>query len=614
MAKNKKKSSKQSGGLFSRLFGDRNKATSFLEEEQMQSPGRVVFNNFIHNPLGMTGLVIFLCIFIFVMVGPYFMPIDLSYQDNTQANVPPTMSMMTPPDNMEGKLVDITPGTTFAIGVTDAGKVYVWGYTKITDKIDLANIPEEVQEANIVQIAAGYDHVAALDDKGKIYVWGNDRLGQAILPTELQTAMISRKNLNFVQLEAGYQFTVAVTEDGQVYTWGNQNMCDVKVKKDIKGHVEKVALTNYNYIALLDDGTVSYGGFQKNPISAIPESLGNNIVDIAATGNTCAAVDENGKITVWGNISKGEDQIPEMDGKPVELYGGLNHYTALLENGEVVSWGDDTHGQATVPASVHDADVETVFAGFYQNYAITTEGKLETWGLKGYLCGTDNFGRDILTRIVNGGRVTMTVGAVSVIISLVIGVIMGGLAGYFGGWVDMLVMRAAEIIGGLPFLPFALILSAIIGTAISVEQRMYLIMVVLGVLSWPGTCRLVRAQILSQREQEFVTAAKAMGVREGAIVFRHILPNVLSLILVTATLDFATCMLTESSLSYLGFGISPPTPTWGNMLTGANNSVVIQQYWWRWVFPAAVFAICTICINLVGDALRDAFDPKSAER
>ena len=465
-----------------------------------------------------------------------------------------------------------------------------------------------------MQIAAGYDHVAALDDKGKIYVWGNDRLGQAILPTELQTAMISRKNLNFVQLEAGYQFTVAVTEDGQVYTWGNQNMCDVKVKKDIKGHVEKVALTNYNYIALLDDGTVSYGGFQKNPISAIPESLGNNIVDIAATGNTCAAVDENGKITVWGNISKGEDQIPEMDSKPVELYGGLNHYTALLENGEVVSWGDDTHGQATVPASVHDADVETVFAGFYQNYAITTEGKLETWGLKGYLCGTDNFGRDILTRIVNGGRVTMTVGAVSVIISLVIGVIMGGLAGYFGGWVDMLVMRAAEIIGGLPFLPFALILSAIIGTAISVEQRMYLIMVVLGVLSWPGTCRLVRAQILSQREQEFVTAAKAMGVREGAIVFRHILPNVLSLILVTATLDFATCMLTESSLSYLGFGISPPTPTWGNMLTGANNSVVIQQYWWRWVFPAAVFAICTICINLVGDALRDAFDPKSAER
>ena len=608
MAKNKNKSS---GGFLSRLFGNRNKTFS-LEEEQVQSPGRLVLKNFLHNPLGMTGLIVFLIIFLIVMIGPHFLPLDLSYQDNTQTNVPPTMSMMTPPKNMEGELVDIAPGTTYAVGVTDQGKVYTWGYTKITDKIDLVNIPDEVKEANIVNIAAGYDHIAVLDDEGQIYIWGNDRLGQAILPTELQTAMVSHRDLGFVQLEAGYQFTVAVTEDGQVYTWGNQNMCDVKVKSDIKGRVKKVALTTYNYIALLDDGTVSYGGFQTNPISNVPEL--SNIVDIAATANTCAAVDADGNITIWGSPSHGEDQVPEMSAKPVELYGGLNHYTALLENGEVISWGDNTHGQAEVPDAVVQKDIETVFAGFYQNYAFTTDGEIETWGLKGYLCGTDDFGRDIFTRIVNGGRVTMTVGAVSVIISLFIGILMGGIAGYFGGWVDMLVMRISEIIGGLPFLPFALILSAIIGTSISIEQRMYLIMVVLGVLSWPPTCRLIRAQILSQREQEFVTAAKAMGVREVAIIFRHILPNILSLILVTATLDFATCMLTESSLSYLGFGISPPTPTWGNMLTGANNSVVIQQYWWRWIFPAAVFGICTICINLVGDALRDAFDPKSAER
>lgn len=608
MASEKKKSS---GGFLSRLFGNRNKVYG-LQEEQVQSPGRLVLNNFLHNPLGMAGLIVFLIIFAIVMIGPRYFKLDLSYQDNTQTNVPPTMSMMSPPKNMEGKLIDIAPGTTYAVGVTDQGKVYTWGHTKITDKIDLADIPEEVLEANIVHIAAGYDHIAAVDDNGKIYVWGNDRLGQNILPTELQTAIMSKKNLGFTQLEAGYQFTVAVTEDGQVYTWGNQNMCDVKVKKEIKGHVVKVALTTYNYIALLDDGTVAYGGFQTNAISNVPEL--SNIVDIAATGNTCAAVDADGKITIWGSPVSTENLVPEMEAKPVELYGGLNHYTALLENGEVISWGDNIHGQAEVPASVHDKDIETVFAGFYQNYAFTTDGDIETWGLHGYLCGTDNFGRDILTRIINGGRVTMTVGAISVVISLIIGIMMGGIAGYFGGWVDMLVMRVSEIVGGLPFLPFALILSAIIGTSISVEQRMYLIMVVLGVLSWPGTCRLIRAQILSQREQEFVTAAKAMGVREVSIIFRHILPNVLSLILVTATLDFATCMLTESSLSYLGFGISPPTPTWGNMLTGANNSVVIQQYWWRWVFPAAIFGICTICINLVGDALRDAFDPKSAER
>ena len=609
----KKENKKTSGGFFSRLFGNRSKERNFMEEEQIQSPGRLVVNNFLHNKLGMTGLIIFLAIFLFVMIAPRFFILDLSYQDNTQMNVPPTLDMMTPPEELDGHIADIAPGTTYAVGVSDTGKLYTWGYTRVTETIDLADIPEKVREADIVHIAAGYDHITAVDADGAVYVWGNDRLGQAMLPQEITTAMLSKKDLGIKQLEAGFQFSAVVTEDGNVYLWGNSNMCDIKVKKECKGHIEKVALTTYNYIALLDDGTVAYPGFNTNALSAIPEGL-ENIVDIAATSNTCAAVDADGNITVWGNISHGEDLIPEMDSKPVELYGGLNHYTALLENGEVISWGDNTHKQATIPSSVHDADIETVFAGFYQNYAITKDGELITWGLKGYTCGTDQYGRDILTRIVNGGRVTMTVGAVSVIISLIIGVVMGGVAGYFGGWVDMLVMRISEIVGGMPFLPFALILSAIIGTRISVEQRMYLIMVVLGILSWPGTCRLIRAQILSQREQEYVIAAQAMGVREGSIVFRHILPNVLSMILVTATLDFATCMLTESTLSYLGFGISPPTPTWGNMLTGANNSVVIQQYWWRWVFPASIFGICTICINLIGDALRDAFDPKSAER
>ena len=609
-----KKEKKNRSSLFTRLFGNRNKTLSFMEEEQLQSPGRTIVRNFLNNKLGMTGLIIFLIIFLFVMIGPRFLVLDLSYSDNTQTNVPPTMSMMKLPKELEGNVADITPGTTYGLGVSKDGKVYTWGYTRITDTIDLGNIPEEVLEARIVNIAAGYDHVVAADENGNIYVWGNNRLGQAQLPSDISNAMMMKKNLNFKQIEAGFQFSAALTEDGKVYLWGNSNMADIKTKKEYQGHIEKIALTTYSYIALLDDGSVVYPGFQQNSFAEIPENLSSGIVDIAATGNTCAAVDENGKITVWGSLEKGLGNVPEFDSKPVELYGGLYHYTALLENGEVVSWGDNTHKQATVPQSVHDKDIETVFAGYYQNYAITTGGETETWGLKGYVCGTDNLGRDILTRIVNGGKVTMTVGAISVVISLIIGIILGGVAGYFGGVVDMAVMRIAEVFGGLPFIPFAMILSAIIGTSMSVENRMYLIMVVLGVLSWPGTCRLIRAQILSQREQEYVTAAKAMGVKESSIVFRHILPNVLSLILVTATLDFATCMLTESTLSYLGFGIPLPTPTWGNMLTGANNSVVIQQYWWRWVFPALIFGICTICINLVGDALRDAVDPKANGR
>ena len=249
----------------------------------------------------------------------------------------------------------------------------------------------------------------------------------------------------------------------------------------------------------------------------------------------------------------------------------------------------------------------------YDPTAVSTEEILEGMSSSHWL-GTDALGRDILSRTIYGARTSVAFAFVAAFCTMALGLMLGILSGYFGGWVDNIIMRISEIVGGLPFLPFAMILSAIIGTRITPEQRMYLIMVVLGVLSWPGICHLIRAQIFSQREQEYVTAAKALGVREKSIIFHHIIPNVMSLILVNATLSFATCMLTESSLSYMGFGIAPPTPTWGNMLTGANNSIVIQQYWWRWVFPAAIFGICTICINLVGDALRDAVDPKSAER
>jgi len=609
-----KKEKRKRPGLFNRLFGNRNQQLDFMEEEQLQSPGRMMAQNFLHNRLGMTGLIVFCIIFLFVMIGPHFLVLDLSYQDNTQANVPPMMNMLDVPKGLKGNIRDITPGTTYAAGIDNNGDVHIWGYTKITSVLDLANIPDEVKAANLEMIAAGYDHMVALDDQGKLYVWGNTRLKQDQFPDEIKRAMRSGTDLNIVQLEASYQFSAAVTGDGNLYIWGNGNLADIDVKSFVQGHVKKVALTTYAYVVLLDDGSVVYSGLQTNSVSQIPESLSSGVVDIAATSNAVAAVKEDGSIVIWGNCDKGENKLPEFVSKPVELYGGRYHFTALMDDGEVVSWGDNTHGQATVPDSVNKEEIETVFAGFYQNYAITKSGEVKTWGLKGYICGTDDLGRDVLNRIVNGGRVTMTVGAISVIISLVIGIIAGGLSGYFGGWVDMVVMRVSEVVGGLPFIPFAMILSAILGTRVSVEQRMYLIMVVLGVLSWPGTCRLIRAQILSQREQEYVTAAKSIGVKEITIVFRHILPNVLSLILVSATLDFATCMLTESTLSYLGFGIPLPTPTWGNMLSGANDSIVIQQYWWRWVFPAAIFGICTICINLVGDALRDATDPKSAER
>lgn len=601
------------------VLGSDREIRDIMQEEQVQTPFRTMAKKFFAKHTVRIGLCGFILIFLFVLIGPSIWKLDLSEQDSTLVNLPPSNNMMSIPGAMKGKIADIAAGRTYGVGVDTDGHIYTWGYTKITEKIDIAKIPDEVQNADIVMFAGGDDHVVAMDNNGQLYVWGNTRLQQGNFTNDMKKAMKEGgENWDIIQLEASNQFSAAVSSNGMLYLWGNGNIADIKLRSQYQGNVAKVALTSNEYICMLKDGTVAYTGFKDkgSAFAAIPEQVkGVQVKDIASTSGTVAAVTMDGKVVVWGNAKSGEKNIPTFSSPVVKLLGGRFHYTAVLENGDVVSWGSNKYHQCDVPGSVaHGASIRQIYVGNFQNYAVLEDGTVETWGLKGFLLGTDGLGRDLLTRIVNGGRVTMTVGAISVIIATIIGVLLGGIAGYFGGKADLLIMRIAEIVGGLPFIPFAMILSAVIGSQLNPTQKMYLIMVVLGVLSWTGTCRLVRAQILAQREMEYVTAAKAMGIRERVIVFRHILPNVISLLLVSMTLDFATCMLTESSLSYLGFGIPLPTPTWGNLLTGANNSVVIQQYWWQWVFPAAIFGICTICINMIGDGLRDAVDPKSQDR
>lgn len=634
MAKNKKSST--IGSALRRMFGLQKKQLSFQEEEALQSPGRVVAKNFFRRPTAVFGLVVFLAIFLFVMIGPAYMPINLGYSDSTLANISPGYFMMDVPSQLISEGVhDIIAGPTYGLGLSESGKVYSWGYTRVSDVIDMKNIPAELTDGSvdIAFLAAGSDHAVAIDEENNFYFWGSTRLRQDAYEgnSDLNGAL-RRGELEVKQLEAGNQFSIILDTQGNVYLWGNPSGNELecrdkervaegedKTPRQYQGNIEKVAVTEHAYVALLKDGTVAYTGLEKDNalLTNLPAELTDGsvrVVDIAACSQNAAAIDENGKIWVWGVSTHSEKAVPELESKPVKIYGGRYHYTVLLENGDVVAWGDDQFGQASVPGSVEDADIAAIYAGGNQNYAVTKDGKVLTWGLKGFLCGTDDLGRDVLARIVNGGQMTMTVGAIAVIISTIIGLVLGGIAGYFGGKIDMALSRVAEVIGGLPFLPFALILSAIIPREISVLQRMYIIMCVLGVLSWVPDFRLVRAQIFSQREQEYVTAAKALGVGEGHILRKHIIPNVMSVLLVSITLNFATCMLTESTLSYLGFGIPLPTPTWGNMLNSCNNSIVIQQYWWRWVFPAAVFGLCTICINLMGDGLRDAMDPKSNGR
>ncbi len=592
--------------LVTKLFGGK-KTLSIMEEEQIQSPLRTIIKNFKSNTLAMGGLCLFLLIFAGVIIGPYIVKLDLSYSETSQLNVPPGRNMLKVPDSLQGKVADISVGPTFTVAVSTDGRLYIWGKTKMSKAIDLKYVGKDV--GNVVQIAAGFDHVVVLNDQGQVYAWGSDRQKQSTIPTEVASLT------NVKEIYAGYQCSVVLTEDGQSYFFGNDSNNDYKAKHAYQGNLDKIALTADAVLGLTKDGKAVYLGGQKNSYSTVPEIEGK-VVDIAATASTMSAVTEDGKIHVWGNLSeKGEGKYPtETKSKIVEIQGGRYHYTALAEDGSVYAWGYNNFKQSDVPSSLDGKEIVKVYTGFYQNYAIKADGEIVPWGLKGYLLGTDDLGRDVLNRLINGGRMSMTIGAVAVIISTIIGVTVGCISGFFGGKVDLFLQRVVEIVSSLPFLPFAMILSAFIGNTLPPNQRIFLIMIILGLLSWPGLSRLVRAQVLAEREKEFVTAAKAVGVKQMSIVFKHIFPNVISVVIVSATLDFATCMLTEATLSYLGFGVPAPQPTWGNMLYGSNNSIVIQNYWWRWVFASIVLATCVICINLTGDGLRDAVDPKSQER
>lgn len=598
--------------LFGNLFGSR-KELSLMEEEQVQSPWRTVIKTFRSNKVAMTGFVLFIVILLTVVIGPVFKPIDLSFSETSQQNIAPGFDIMEYPEALVGKVSDIAVGPTFSVAASTDGELYIWGKTRVTGTIDIKNLPRDkntkqlIDMGKIVKVAVGFDHAIALNDQGQLFGWGNDRQGQSRVPMELN-------NVKIKDIYAGYQSSLVLTEDGRSVYFGNTMNNDYNDFHAYQGKLAKIAVTADAVMGLTVDGEAVYLGSQQSSYSRVPENMGK-VVDIAATASTMAAVNEDGKVFVWGNITvQGEGTVPETDSKIVKIYGGRYHYSGITENNDVVGWGADYYKQSTVPNSVNSADIETIYTGFYQNYGVSKTGEIHTWGLKGYLFGTDDLGRDIFTRLLNGGRMSMTIGAVAVIISTTIGIIVGSLSGFFGGKLDLVLQRLSEVVSSLPFLPFAMILSALIGNSMESNQKIGLIMVILGLLSWPSLQRLVRAQVLSVREQEYVIAARALGVKEMNIVFKHILPNVISVIIVSATLSFASSMLTESSLSYLGFGVQAPQPTWGNMLYGANNSIVIQNYWWRWVFASIVLGICVICINLVGDGLRDAIDPKSQER
>lgn len=633
-----------------RLFwGPSKEEADILNVEAIDSPAKQLVKNFFSNKLALSSFIFLVFIFCFVFFGSLAMPIDLSSHESVLVNIAPSSTLMKVPGRMKNDVKSISSFSFFSVGLNNKNQLYVWGNTKIPNsasKADIKNFPDELAGKEVAFAAAGLNHAIAITADGHVVGWGEFNNGQygdngsmtsnpmyvMKMSDALPDGTIDVNNVK--QLTCGRYVSAIVMNDGSAFCWGGykngaRNMKEIN-NWGKKHMVDKVVFSGYSAVILLKDGKVVFDEAKFDNISVKRDgkteivSIKNDIIkdnkikDIAATNGTIAFVLENGELIVAGDlfdVKENNVPIPDFKGeKIVQIGGGSKHYTVLTDKNKVYSFGNSTYNQCKIKKCKIKEDSK-LYVCSYQTYVVNDDKVAGKWGFKGAPMGTDDLGRDVFIRVINGGKMTMTVGGVAVIISSIIGIIIGCLSGYFGGRVDMFLMRLTEVFSAIPFLPFALILSAILtGSNLHENVRIFMIMVVLGLLSWTGLAQMVRAQVLAEREKEFVIAAKAMGVREGKIAFKHILPNIISIILVHMTLNFAGCMLTEAELSYLGFGVRLPRPTWGNMLNGCNDAIVIGQFWWRWLFPAIFLLLTTISINIIGDTLRDILDPKTADR
>lgn len=521
-----------------------------------------------------------------------------------------------------------------------------------------------IEEDPIKKVQAGYEYTSILTKSGVVFTWGSTKstglsephssyiytkptliadntkrefrwkYASSTTETFLMTydELIAKENL---EVRAGdpIEFRRNSTTNKIQWKYASEASKDYKNLIDAADLLVGIDLLkivdiqayDFNIVYTFDDGAMSIVGLDgtakqmPNILKESDDVKGYSVKQIALTKNNGFALTSEGKIISWGEIN-GQNLITEIPAevnrvKIVQIATGTHHIVALDESGKVYTWGyNNTLGQLNMPKNL--SGMKYITSNYFNSLSINENGKVTIWGNKGYFFGTDLNGADIFSRVINGGKITLTSAAVAVLVSLVIGLIVGLVSGFYGGWIDNVLMRLGEIVNSFPFLPLAMTLAVIVqeNDSVSENARIYMIMVILGFLSWPGLARLVRGQILAEREKDFVMAAKALGIKEKHIITRHILPNVINVVIVSTTLSYAGTLLTEAGLSYLGFGVKLPNPSWGNLLTSAQKVEVLKQYWWMWIIPAFFLIMTALSINLVGDGLRDAMDPKSNER
>ncbi len=327
--------------------------------------------------------------------------------------------------------------------------------------------------------------------------------------------------------------------------------------------------------------------------------------------STFTLVDEDGLFTVSDDKGTSIAEVSNIIVNPLEqsLFLEVNFKKAIRE---AIANRENKVNFTDPNGNVVEYVIDRVNTNYYIKTAVPTEliRIYEEPSLEHPL-GLDNNGMDVMTRLMYGGRVSLLVGFVVIFLELLIGVIIGGVSGYFGGWVDTSLMRFVDLFNSIPFYPMVLIFGSVMDALeVAPMTRIFLLMAILGLLGWTGVARVVRGQILSLREQDFMVATEATGIRTSRRIFRHLVPNVMPLLIVQATAGLGGIIISEATLGFLGLGVKYPLASWGSIINVASDAYVMTNFWFMWLPAGSLILLTVLGFNFVGDGLRDAFDPK----
>ena len=559
--------------------GEKELALDDERRVKVLSPGALVAKRFFRNRLAMVGLIILVARFVFSFLGGVISPYGESqifedYEEVVTDFAGATRNTDYRFYEKESGLIPSGARTSLILAVNNGDSTYTSGDNSYSSQ-QIGN-----EDSWII---SGTTPVATVDKLAGKYIIKSDE----IEVTEQLTADFT------AAAEAG---ETSFVSGGETYTISGSNRNYTISSMMELGIGSKTVLETENN---------SYE-FMKAALTAMGEGQKSFTVD--GTSYTLNVEDNNGA------VYNGSDEIATLSAYSIKG----------VENGTVISTELKTRILEAIAenentftfADSEGNEVEYEMKRENDRYTIRTASSsklIQTYlaPSKTHLLGTDGAGMDIMTRLMYGGRISLIIGFVVVILETIIGVILGGLAGYFGKWVDMVIMRIVDIFYCIPTWPILIILGAIMDSyQIGPKVRIYFMMIVLAVLGWPFITRIVRGQILSLREQEFMVAAEATGISVSRRVFKHLVPNVIPQLIVQCTMGLGNIILTESTMSFLGIGVKFPYASWGNIISSVSNVYVMTNYWYCWIPAGFLILITVLGFNFVGDGLRDAFDPK----